>query len=636
MALQQYAGPANWFITISVSDADMQLVLCLGDSSTLTYEEIQSVKFSLPTLRTRHRLLAANPYLAATSFQLAVRGFYKHLIGLPMVTGTRSSHPPVAARKFGIFGKVLAHGGAIEVQGRGTLHLHALLISPASAFLVQKSMDDKALWNSLRDHIDSIVKAHIDEYELSPTAYTTSEEEINQYLLKKQAVPVINSDAAGATSPIADCQYAIPEAMLRDKTKLNCAEPTSVVRDYRYSIPDEFLNDMGKINWLAARVASESNVHRHTTTCFKHDNGMCRMAFDRRQQAYQTTLLRLVARRNKQGDLEAVAVIPDANESAATDELEPSDEDLLYSYRASSKDIVVLELYRPPHSSIRDNAGLHTSADPDHPEYFVNIESKYPDAEAVPRLQARIVPYNVVLSASLRCNTSVEFLGSISQSTSAIFYLVKYLSKDTNKITNILPLARQAIINAEYGSKAADADVVGSGRDQKLLEQKLINLGNKSEYSAQMAALALTGFPSNVFSHEFVWLPIRELVAINLRMIEKMSVDETPATTDSTAATTDAATTDTGVATTATGVATTAIDVAFTTADVATTATGVVFTTTDVATTASASATALIDENVDVNVDDLYDCFIENDAAFEEEEGEEDVLGLHDRIICYN
>ena len=502
IALQQYAGPANWFITISISDSDMKMVLRMGDTSSLTYEEIETVKFSLPTLKTRHRLLTANPYLAATSFELAIKSFYDHLLGLPMVHGTRSSHPPMGARKIGIFGKMIANGGPVELQGRGTLHLHVLLITPASAMLVQQAMRHEETWECMRDHVDSIVRAHIDEYELSSAAITTADQALNRSV--NNGVPVTN---------------VIPSA-----------EPTSVVRDHRYTIPDDELNDLTGIRWLAARVAAESNVHHHTTTCFKHANGICRMGFNRRQQAYETVLLRLVAKRNEKGELQAIAIMDnraDEPYDVTHADINMSDEELLQKYRASANDIVVLELYRPPHSSIRDLPDLHKSTDPSHPEYYVNIESKYPDDDAVPRLQARIVPYNEVLSAALKCNTSVEFLGSISQATTAMFYLVKYLSKGMNSSTNILPLARQAITNAlKYGSMADDATDDTSGRDQKLFEQKLLNLGNKSEYSAQMAALGLRKFPSNVFSHEFVFMQIRELTAhYNRKIATSSTVD---------------------------------------------------------------------------------------------------------------
>ena len=100
-------GAPSWFITLS--PADNRHPICL-------YYADKNIKFK-PELRSsneRNLLVAQNPVAASRFFDLMVRMFIKHVLGI----GT--DHP-------GLYGNTAGYYGTVEQQGRLTLHLHTIL-----------------------------------------------------------------------------------------------------------------------------------------------------------------------------------------------------------------------------------------------------------------------------------------------------------------------------------------------------------------------------------------------------------------------------------------------------------------------------------------------------------------------------
>ena len=100
-------GAPSWFITLS--PADNRHPICL-------YYADKDIEFK-PKLRSgneRNLLVAQNPVAASRFFDLMVRMFIKHVLGV----GT--DHP-------GLYGDTAGYYGTVEQQGRLTLHLHTVL-----------------------------------------------------------------------------------------------------------------------------------------------------------------------------------------------------------------------------------------------------------------------------------------------------------------------------------------------------------------------------------------------------------------------------------------------------------------------------------------------------------------------------
>jgi hypothetical protein len=100
-------GAPSWFITLS--PADNRHPICL-------YYADKHIEFR-PNLRSaneRNLLVAQNPVAAARFFDLMIRMFIKHVLGIGV------DHD-------GLYGNTAGYYGTVEQQGRLTLHLHMIL-----------------------------------------------------------------------------------------------------------------------------------------------------------------------------------------------------------------------------------------------------------------------------------------------------------------------------------------------------------------------------------------------------------------------------------------------------------------------------------------------------------------------------
>ena len=102
-----HLGAPSWFITLSPADSRHPISLYYAD---------EGIEFR-PDLRTaneRNLLVAQNPVAAARFFDLMIRMFIKHVLGV----GTEHS---------GLYVNTAGYYGTVEQQGRLTLHLHTVL-----------------------------------------------------------------------------------------------------------------------------------------------------------------------------------------------------------------------------------------------------------------------------------------------------------------------------------------------------------------------------------------------------------------------------------------------------------------------------------------------------------------------------
>ncbi|TFK51591.1 hypothetical protein OE88DRAFT_1712692 [Heliocybe sulcata] len=93
-SLIAYKGAPSWFITFA--PADVQHLICLYYADTM------------------QSFIAGNPVAGARFFDMMVKLFIKHVLG-------------VGSEQDGLYGKSSAYYGTVEQQGRLTLHLHLLL-----------------------------------------------------------------------------------------------------------------------------------------------------------------------------------------------------------------------------------------------------------------------------------------------------------------------------------------------------------------------------------------------------------------------------------------------------------------------------------------------------------------------------
>ena len=107
-SLMSFAGAPSWFITFSPADNMHPISLNYADTKEEFTPELKGYD-------ERYRLIAENPVAGARFFDMVVKLFIKHVLG-------------VNSKHAGLYGDTEAYYGTVEQQGRLTLtHAYATL-----------------------------------------------------------------------------------------------------------------------------------------------------------------------------------------------------------------------------------------------------------------------------------------------------------------------------------------------------------------------------------------------------------------------------------------------------------------------------------------------------------------------------
>lgn len=116
-SLMMTCGMPSFFLTINPADVYNPIVKFLAgsdiDVDCLLPEEV-------PSYWEQSILIARNPIVAASFFDLVMKSFFRHILGF----GSADDH---IAAYGGILGRPKTYYGCVEAQGRGTLHCHMLV-----------------------------------------------------------------------------------------------------------------------------------------------------------------------------------------------------------------------------------------------------------------------------------------------------------------------------------------------------------------------------------------------------------------------------------------------------------------------------------------------------------------------------
>ena len=116
---------------------------------------------------------------------------------------------------------------------------------------------------------------------------------------------------------------------------------------------------------------------------------------------------------------------------------------------------------------------------------------------------ANLVDFNDVLTTCTGSNTAPYQLGAGQAAAGALFYLVKYFTKDSCKINSALSVLREARQTLEtHGSRAEDQ---GPQRDRQFMMTRALNKLD-SEIALTQAAAMLLGMPASGSSESFLYL----------------------------------------------------------------------------------------------------------------------------------
>jgi hypothetical protein len=144
---------------------------------------------------------------------------------------------------------------------------------------------------------------------------------------------------------------------------------------------------------------------------------------------------------------------------------------------------------------------------------------------------SHVTPYNYGVGACLSCNRAMIYLGNAEQCKSIIFYMIKYMVKDSTVLQDAAVLLIHAFKHV-HKFKSVAADTGTPLRDAIFLVQRVVNsISGNIEVSDSLACASNLGLKSSIVSHTS-WLvyicPAISFVKGKLSnaVFDKSSVDE--------------------------------------------------------------------------------------------------------------
>jgi hypothetical protein len=139
-----------------------------------------------------------------------------------------------------------------------------------------------------------------------------------------------------------------------------------------------------------------------------------------------------------------------------------------------------------------------------------------------------VVNFSPTASQCLCCNTAAYLLGGMEQAKSILFYLIKYITKDSTKLTLCVNLIREARKKlSKYPSRADDA-----GTPKRTGQYFLTILANKhtglSEIADTQASLCLIEMPNQVGTAKTTYVFIKSAIAYVKEMLAKLQYGPAP------------------------------------------------------------------------------------------------------------
>ena len=458
-----------------------------------------------------HRRGAANAAITSEIFRLLVRCLFEVLVGLTMDGDSRKTIP-VCERKMGIFGTPVSMHMVAETSGRQALHGHAGIVAGASATLLLNTAAHGTIRNTLLAALGAMYNTELPRW----THFLHSAlDTIHERLPCPTFLPPPPTDAASA----------------------------------------EFAN-------RAAAAAGAGQMHRHCGRCHKGALGEdgCAAGHNRQHPVLCMRVVELLAKSDKQAENEDAAGcssdmdldgsafstpeqppvqyvhlpdVPEGCNSCKQKEL-PVQVVAVSQKRPDArlvpKDCRVLaweQPRRPLDTDLPDSKpdlvifhAMLNDMDKNGFMDFIPIATRerlrgVTSAEAgdiiagwrqLECANAKVADYNDVITNVLNCNNAPYFLGAGEGARAALFYMIKYITKDSVELSASLTVFADALASTKrHGSRAEDAGT--STRDGKLFAHRILNLlnGGTQEFSDTQMAAMLIGCDASSTSNSYFY-----------------------------------------------------------------------------------------------------------------------------------
>lgn len=128
-------------------------------------------------------------------------------------------------------------------------------------------------------------------------------------------------------------------------------------------------------------------------------------------------------------------------------------------------------------------------------------------ATDLPCRNSYLVQHNEVFTALTGCNTAMYFMGTAEQAKQAMFYVVKYITKnkvDLMASVSVLHQARKKV--AVPGASIAEDSGTESRMCKHFIQSALNTIAGNGEYGGPLAASIALGYPGSWNSHKFQYI----------------------------------------------------------------------------------------------------------------------------------
>ena len=459
-SMVQFYGLPSWFVTVSPGEVNNKLVMTVcnnvdwaaidmeqaGDGVTNSKAPKKKPEFQWSMdfdYSDRARKVAENPVAAAKHFAALTEAIMKHLCKLECDhTNRKTCNIGNAA---GALGKMIAHFGALESQGRGSLHFHAVMWSGLTPELLQRLATNVGVLSALKETAAGVLDA-------MASSKLPGEMHGGRCEDKASRLHRLNSELGPWTAE--EC------------ITLGSHSEHGLVKEADF---DEAVQ---------RHVVNMTNFHTHSATCRKGKFGSrhCRLAQPQ----------------------------PICDElSGKTGPIQLEKELLNDGEEGGDCAIVAHPVWsEPPDRGVSLEAYLEDPLPPlDTRCVMWELGKGGANGDGADEL---VVPYNTSFSAVGACNTAIVPLGCSEQAKAVCYYVLKYITKDPTALEATRVLIFQAILHMVHHPSAAEDVGSGSRNTKHLLERMLNNMQGAQEVSSQMAATALLGKPP-CFSPDSFW-----------------------------------------------------------------------------------------------------------------------------------
>jgi hypothetical protein len=475
LALNYYVCLPSVFLTFAPDDVHgvLNLRLSLPVTSNAQFPAIddgflddlqqrRSISHGVPVSeRALKDLLAAGSVAAAETFRILVELIFDHVLGLSSAVSTRRT-TLIDQRPPGLLGTPLAAFGCVEEQARGSPHMHIVYWGGLPPALLQSVAENPLFVQLVAATLDNVFRGTA-----TPTAHLS--------------------------------------ALLRRRRGAEFERPALYPPRHPLHQPELFQQDVD-------RSAASVQVHKHDRTCHKSNAGKTLCRLSRPQPLLEATRVVQIKPattpdgRNTYKEMATIEPAPSPSPDSTLDFLRPDSRLIIYEQKRPR-----LQLRSSATDNDQNGHWVIVCGDDTH---AVSADcQKILDgltAEELTRLQAElasrnglVVEYNALLTALLGCNTNVSLLGSAAQAKAILCYLLLYVTKTTNEITETLSLLHNARRETEiYGSVADDRGTAHRGA-LLFIQKSLNDFSGAVEVSTTMAALCALGGEAEVFTHKF-------------------------------------------------------------------------------------------------------------------------------------